>query len=86
MSPLYDFKCYGCDVVFEMNVPYEHRDIARRHGKCGGDVSRVFINAPKVRELTRYGGMQAVVTRGEDGPVVGRVKGHFNKSAKLRKR
>lgn len=88
MSPLYDYRCEKCDDVIEKQVPYDARDgdLSHPDPECNGALKRLFINAPKARELTRYGGMKAVVTRGEDGPVVGRVKGHFGKSAKLKKK
>lgn len=84
--PMYDFECSECGESLELILPHDELDIVRQHEGCGGGLNRLFVNAPKARDKTRYGGMQAVITKGDGGPTVGRVKGHFGREAKLKKR
>lgn len=83
--PLYDYQCTECDEVMELSSTYDMRDHLRQHIGCTGSLKRVFINAPKARKLTRYGGMQAVVVDRNER-TVGHAKGHFGETAARKRR
>jgi len=79
---MYDYLCEKCGERVELIVPYAERNDDHEHDGCGGTLKRTgFTKAPGARQLTQYGGMQAVVVDRNE-KTVGHVKGHFGKEAK----
>ena len=74
--PMYEFWCERCGKVERM-LSIANRDVPQVCGVCGNDLKRV------------YGSPAVHGERWEMGAVLGdgrRVKGHFGKTAKLRRK